>query len=255
MERSAYYQLAAIEDVHWWFVYRRKLMAQMIGASGGIQGEVALDIGCGTGGNLPFLRTHCATVSGLDLSEDAIALARKKFPEGDFRHGDVNDLCDLYAAESFDLISDFSVLYHVWVKSDRQSLRDIHRLLRPGGMFIATEPALLFLRRAHDLVGHGVRRYTLGQLTGMLEEAGYHEVRASYFNLPAFPAAVLFALADRLGLSPKRQKEGVGELKLPSRWLNGMVNAMLSIELGAIKRFGCMPLGVSIACIARKRFD
>jgi SAM-dependent methyltransferase len=254
MERSAYYQLAAIEDMHWWFVYRRQLVAQMIDAFGGVHGEAALDIGCGTGGNLPFLRKYCATVSGLDLSEDAIALAREKFPQEDFHRGDVNELCNLYAAGSFDLISDFNVLYHDWVKSDLQSMRDIHKLLRPGGVFILTEPAFPFLRRAHDVVDLGVRRYRLGKLTEMLKRTGYRDARGTYFNLPALPLVLLLALAARLGLSPGGKAEGVGELKLPPEWLSDLLGAVLRVELGAIKTFGRVPLGVSIACIARKPF-
>jgi SAM-dependent methyltransferase len=254
MVRSAYYQLAAIEDLHWWFVYRRKLLATMIDAFGGVQAQSVLDIGCGTGGNLPFLKTYGASVIGLDMSEEAIALARKKFPEADFRKGDVNDLCCLFPAESFDLITDFNVLYHTWVKSDLQSMRDIHRLLRPGGVFISTEPAFNFLWRAHDVIDQGVRRYTLKQLTGMLERAGYCSVRGTYFNLPAFPVAASLALADRLGLFPVRSNEGVSELRPPPQWLNNLVGAVLDIELGAIRILGGLPLGVSIACIARKPF-
>jgi SAM-dependent methyltransferase len=252
MERSTYYQLAAIEDLHWWFVYRRKLLAKMIDAFGGVQAQSVLDIGCCTGGNLPFLKAYGANVIGLDLSQDAIALAREKFPDGDFQKGDVNDLCRLYPAESFDLITDFNVLYHLWVKSDLQSMRDIHRLLRPGGVFISTEPAFSFLWRAHDAIDQGARRYTLGQFTGMLERAGYCPVRGTYFNFPALPAAAALALVDRLGLSPPQSNEGVGELRPPPHWLNNLMGAALDIELGAIRIFGGLPLGVSIACIARK---
>ena len=75
MERFAYQQLAEIEDTHWWFVYRRKLIGNLLERSGGVAGELALDIGCGTGGNLPFLKRYCANVCGIDLSEYAIALA------------------------------------------------------------------------------------------------------------------------------------------------------------------------------------
>jgi SAM-dependent methyltransferase len=254
MERSAYYQLAAIEERHWWFVYRRKLIAHMIDAFGGVHAQSVLDIGCGTGGNLPFLKAYGAQVSGLDLSEEAIALARQKFPDGDFRNGDINELGRLYAAESFDLISDFNVLYHAWVKSDLQSMRDIHRLLRPGGVFIMTEPAFTFLWRAHDRVDQGARRYTLRQLTGLLAQAGYGDVRATYFNLPAFPIAAALALVDRLGSSSAQSSEGIGELRPLPQWLNNIAGAALDLELGAIRMFGRLPLGVTIACIARKPF-
>jgi len=251
MERTAYHQIAAIEDTHWWFVYRRRLVAHLIEAAGGMRGEAALDIGCGTGGNLPFLKKYCATVSGLDLSEDAIALAHKKFPHGDFRCGDLNRLRELYSPRSFDLISDFNVLYHSWVKSDLQSVLDVYELLRPGGVFIATEPAFSILRRAHDVIDQGARRYTLGQLKRMLEEADFLDVRGTYFNLPALPLAFLLAAVDWLHRPPKTE-QSVAELHPPPKWIDGIIRSLLAAELGVIKTFGRVPCGVSIACIARK---
>jgi SAM-dependent methyltransferase len=252
MERSTYYQLAEIEDTHWWFVYRRKLMANLIERLGNISGNAALDIGCGTGGNLGFLKRYCATASGIDLSDDAIALAQKKYPAETFIKGDINELHKHFPEASFDLVSDFSVLCHGWIASDEQSMRDIYRVLRPRGAFVLTEPAFPFLRRAHDSVAHVARRYTLRQMKGLLEDAGFRDVHGTYFNLPAFPIALMLAMIDRLGLSSKTTSQGVSELKLPPGWLNDTMGGVLSLELAWIRLFGTMPLGVSIACVARK---
>jgi SAM-dependent methyltransferase len=252
MERSAYQQLAEIEDTHWWFVYRRKLIAHLLERSGGVAGELALDIGCGTGGNLPFLKKYCANVCGIDLSEYAIALARRKYPGDTFLQGDINELRSLYPPETFDLISDFSVLCHEWVKSDLQSMRDVHHLLRPGGIFVVTETALPALRRAHDHIAQIARRYTLPQLNSLLEQAGFRSIRGTYFNAPALPIAFVLAFAHRLRLSSRNEEEGVSELKLPPNWLNDLLAAVLRGELAGIRTFGRIPLGVSIACVARK---
>src|SRR5262249_41192085 len=134
MERSAYQQLAEIEDTHWWFVYRRKLIGNLLERSGGVAGELALDIGGGTGGHLTVLNKYCANVFGIDLSKYAMALAHRKYPRETFLEGDINELRSLYKPAAFDLISDFSVLNHQWVKSDLQSMRDVHYVLRPGGV-------------------------------------------------------------------------------------------------------------------------
>jgi len=251
MERSAYYQLAEIEDTHWWFVYRRKLMALLIERLGGVSGQAALDVGCGTGGNMGFLKNYCSTVTGIDLSVDALALARGKHPAEDFVAGDINKLRDLFPPASFDLVADFTVLYHSWIKSDLQSMRDIRHVLRPGGAFVLTETAFPILRRAHDRLDYGARRYRLGQLKGMLTEAGFRDVQGTYFNLPAFPIVLLLALVDRLGLSAKENDKGVSELTLPPAWLNDVALGVLHLELAAIRAFGGVPIGVSVACVAR----
>jgi len=252
MERSAYRQLAEIEDTHWWFVYRRNLIADLLERSGGMAGELALDIGCGTGGNLPFLQKYCANVCGIDLSEYAIALARRKHPTGTFLEGDINELRTLYKAASFDLVSDFSVLCHEWVKSDLQSMRDVYHVLRPGGVFIVTEPAFAALHRAHDRIGQIARRYTLPQLKLLLEKAGFRSMHGTYFNAPALAITLMLAIANRLGLSSGNRDDGVAELKLPPNWLNSTLAALIKVELAAIRTFCRIPFGVSIACVARK---
>jgi SAM-dependent methyltransferase len=252
MERSAYQQLAEIEDTHWWFVYRRKLIADLIERSGGLAADLGLDIGCGTGGNLPFLKKYCANVCGIDLSEYAIALARRKHPRDSFLEGDINELRSLYKPATFDLISDFSVLCHEWVQSDLQSMRDVHHMLRPGGVFIVTEPAFPGLRRAHDRTSQAARRYTLPQLKSVLEQAGFRSIHGTYFNAPAVPIALVLAIANRLGLSSRNRDNRVSELKLPPNWLNNTLAAVLRLELAAIRTFGRIPFGVSIACVARK---
>jgi SAM-dependent methyltransferase len=252
MERSAYQQLAEIEDTHWWFVYRRKLIADLLERSGGLAGDLGLDIGCGTGGNLSFLKKYCAKVCGVDLSQYAIALARKRHPSDTLLQGDINELHSLYKPDSFDLVSDFSVLCHEWIKSDLQSMRDVHYVLRPGGVFILTEPAFPALRRAHDRIGQTARRYTLPQLKSLLEKAGFRNIHGTYFNAAALPLTLALARVDRLWLPSRNRVNGISELKLPPIWLNNTLAAVLTVELAAIRRFTQMPFGVSIACVARK---
>ena len=252
MDRSAYGQLAEIEKTHWWFVHRRELIAHLLERSGWLAGDMGLDIGCGTGGNFPFLRNYCGKICGIDLSQYAIALARKNHPTHTFLQADINELRSLYKPDSFDLVSDFSVLCHEWIESDLQSMRDVHHVLRPGGVFIVTEPAFPALRRAHDRIGQSARRYTLSQLSFLLETAGFRCIHGTYFNAAALPVTLALAIADRLCLPSVEQNDGISELKLPPNWLNNILIGVSTVELAAIRRFRRMPFGVSIACVARK---
>jgi SAM-dependent methyltransferase len=252
MEPAAYIQLAEIEDSHWWFVHRRKLMAHLLSKAGFLYGKSGLDVGCGTGGNLPFLKGYCDTVKGIDLSPDAIALASRKYSSEHFIHGDINELPSLFSAESFDLITDFSVLCHRWIQSDLESMRDIHDALKPGGVFALTEPSFPILRRAHDRIADVMRRYTLPQITSLLQTAGFERVFGTYFNLPSFPFAFGLAMLDRLGLFATSEKGRIKEIELPSRWTNNGLSTLMKVELSWIKAVGSVPFGVSVACIALK---
>lgn len=109
--------------------------------------EVALDLGCGTGFFLQKLQPLCDKLIGLDLSFGMLGAAMEKAPGAHFICGDA-ELLPLPDA-SVDLI--FSSLALQWCSSLPQALREIYRVLRPGGQVaFATLSAgsLLELRRS-----------------------------------------------------------------------------------------------------------
>jgi len=59
MDKGMYLQLPQIEEKHWWFISRRLLVEEVLKKAGFKKGKNALDLGCGTGGNLPFLKKFC----------------------------------------------------------------------------------------------------------------------------------------------------------------------------------------------------
>jgi ubiquinone/menaquinone biosynthesis C-methylase UbiE len=95
-----------------------------------------LEIGCGTGtDSLQFARNG-ALFTGLDLTPRSIEIARKRFEvyghQGEFVLGDAEHLD--FADESFDVVYSFGVIHHT--PDTEQSVREIHRVLKPGGKAI-----------------------------------------------------------------------------------------------------------------------
>lgn len=96
-----------------------------------------LDVGCGTGENAIFFAQSKFTVSGLDISREAIDQARSKAKERsvkvDFREG--NALALEFKAGSFDHVAD-SGLFHTFDDAQRPVFRDeIARILNPKGVY------------------------------------------------------------------------------------------------------------------------
>ncbi len=90
-----------------------------------------VDYGCGTGGWIGLLAETFpnAQLSGVDVSENAIAKARERYPQCTFAPFD-GDRAP-FADESFDLVYSYHVLEHVL--DIESSIRDIVRLLPSGG--------------------------------------------------------------------------------------------------------------------------
>lgn len=126
---------------------------------GRIDGGLALELGCGRGEGVEIIRDRFGAdrVIGIDLDALQVARARRRLGS---RHGDhvelrTGDAASLdFPDETFDAVFDFAILHHVpgW----RGALREVHRVLRPGGRFYFEEVLQGFLetRVARALFDH-----------------------------------------------------------------------------------------------------
>jgi len=108
----------------------------LIGKDGALAGQRVLEVGCGRGVGLEILLSLGAThVTGVDLDPRMVALAQKRVARyGSRARAPVGDAEALDAPDgSFDVVVDYGILHHVpnWP----QALRQIARVLKPGGVF------------------------------------------------------------------------------------------------------------------------
>lgn len=96
----------------------------------------ALDLGCGHGRHVIMLAEHGYHVSGIDISDIAIAIAREwvtqKGLKADLQTGTVTALP--YGDNVFDLVVSHGVLDHIYYDESRQAVGEIHRVLKPNGL-------------------------------------------------------------------------------------------------------------------------
>ena len=99
----------------------------------GARGLRVLEIGCGLGTDGTQFARAGADYVGVDLTDAAIELARRRFEieslPGEFRVADAENLD--FAGESFDLVYSHGVLHHT--PDTARAVREIHRVLKPGG--------------------------------------------------------------------------------------------------------------------------
>lgn len=112
---------------------------ELISAYKRAPGNSLLDVACGTGGHLTFLRNLYA-VEGLDLSEEMLTIARQRLPETQFHRA---DMLDFDLGRKFDVVVClFSAIGYVKTKQRlKQAIANMSRHLVPGGV-LAIEPWL-----------------------------------------------------------------------------------------------------------------
>lgn len=256
MKDGFYRQTARVERDHWWFVHRRRLVETLLAGEGcgpAAPGRRVLDVGCGSGGNLEWLARSGWFAVGLDRSALALGLARASAERGVVVRAGAESLAECFRPASFDLVTLFNVLYHRWVASDAGVLAAARRVLEPGGLLVATEPAFGFLRRRHDEVDLGARRYTRRGLERLAESAGFEIVRSSYFNAPAFVPALVLAGLERVrpARAGARDGEESAEIAVPARPINRALLALCDAERAWIRAVGPLPLGLGVILVAR----
>jgi SAM-dependent methyltransferase len=238
--------MAAVEGYHWWYGGMRAIAASMLDrAYAGRRDLHVLDAGCGSGGNLRFLRRY-GSVTGIDVAAEALALGRLNTQSALAR---ASVMALPFADASFDLLTSFEVLYHRAVSDERAALREAWRVLRPGGRLLLRLPAYQFLLRRHDREVHTRRRYTAGLVRALLRDSGFAIEQCSYINTVLFPLAVAQQLTERA--LPRFAPHG-SNLLPPSAALNEALRWPLAAEAAWVARGRSFPFGLSILCLARK---
>jgi SAM-dependent methyltransferase len=100
------------------------------------KGALALELGCGAG--MPMTRRlslHCRVI-GLDISKEQLALAVRNVPEADFVLADMTRLP--FPEAMFDAVIAFYSITHVPRDEHLTLLGNIYRMLRLGGLLVAT---------------------------------------------------------------------------------------------------------------------
>ena len=203
-----------------------------------------VDCGCGTGHNLRLLQPHGRTI-GFDVTANGPARAHA---EGwTVLRGDVTRIP--LASETFDVATAFDVLQ--CLDADVTALREMARIVRPGGAVVVTLAAFNALRGDHGEVWNEVRRYTPATARRLVEAAGLRVERVSFMFASVFPLIAAARLAQRMTRRFRSGPLPAVDIALPSAPVNGLLTALVSAE-AVLLRLVPMPIGSSLLVVARK---
>jgi len=245
MDRELYEQIHQIENSHWWYVGRRKIIFDWVFNTLAIDDtQKILDIGCGTGFNIDYVQTSgFPSVVGLDLSKDALEFCKTR-NLSDLICGDAITIP--FVDKSFDVILALDLLEHL--ENDIQAIHEFARILKPGGKLFLFVPAHQFLWGLQDVVSHHFRRYTTKDINNKVCHSDLKIIKLTYVNTFLFPLIWIGRLALRFW---GNRLDTISENDLSPDWSNGILTKIFAAERSLIPHTN-LPFGVSIFCIAQK---
>jgi len=252
MRAEDYADLHALEDSLWWFAGMREVTAALLDPlCPAAEERLILDAGCGTGGMLSWLTRYAGRggVAGLDLIYDALKFCRERH-EGCLVQGSATDLP--FGDSTFDLVTSFDVLVQIPGEgSDERAMREMYRVLRPGGVAFVRVAAYGWMRSGHDEALGTQRRYARAELRRKMGGAGFRVLRTTYANSLLLPLAVVRRLVlKRVGLSDRGSD--VKPLPRGLGWLNSAFEGALRSEARLLRTGRDLPAGLSLICLAER---
>ena len=237
---------ARAEREHFWFHGFRRFVTPLLDrAVSGTASPRILDCGCGTGNNLRLLRDY-GRACGIDLTLSGLTYAKR---QGERLVAQASALSLPFSDDVFDLVTSFDVIYAFDDDRAATALKEMCRVLRPGGALVLNVAALPALRGNHSILGGEVQRYTRSGLRRHLERAGFSVQRLTYTNFSILPMMAAVRFSQRLRQGEHELSDG--EMTVPAPPVNLTLAGLLTLESYAL-RLVDMPLGSSLLTLAIK---
>lgn len=240
MDRDFELQTHRAEDRHWWYRGRRRVLDVALRSLVSAPGTRVLDAGCGSGRNMVDLQ-HLGPVTGIELSPPSVQVARAR-NVGEVVEGSVLEMP--FADSSFQLAVSLDVIEHL--EDDIGALRELRRVVAPGGRLLVTVPAYQWLWSRHDVINHHHRRYSRTTLVRAAESAGWRAERTTHFNSLLLPLAIAMRAIEPLD---RREKGASLDLWIPPAPVNWAFQQPLRLEAGLIGRGVRIPAGLSLLAV------
>jgi SAM-dependent methyltransferase len=230
--------LRAAEDAHWWYAVLRRLVRKEMQARVP-RGSRVLDAGCGTGGMMAQLTEW--DMHGIDIAPWAI----RHCQERGLSQVTQTSLHELpFESASFDAVLSLDVLYHEQVDEHR-ALKEMARVLKPGGVLIMNLPAFDCLRGAHDHAVGGVRRYTACKVRERLLIHNLSVDMTHYWNAWLFLPLLVWRRWTRMRPDSVRS-----DVRRVPAWLNSALTHLGWLDARASRRLHL--IGSSVFTVAHR---
>jgi ubiquinone/menaquinone biosynthesis C-methylase UbiE len=244
MNPEEYKNLATVEQNHWYYSGKRKIVSHWMRESGHLtRDSLLLDCGAGTGAFAAEMQSRCRVFASDDYAE-SLAILRDRLGEERVIAASCTNLP--LPDNKFDFVTALDVLEHI--EEDSRALSEIYRVTKPGGMVIITVPALMSLWSDWDVTLRHFRRYDRKSLNILVDQYSFQTINLNYMNFWAFP--VVWALRRLRGRGNAESKKRA-EDKIPRNPFNSLLRSIFIWS--SCQRFIKWPFGVGLLAVLVKK--
>jgi ubiquinone/menaquinone biosynthesis C-methylase UbiE len=237
-----------IEKKHWWWEGRRELLRYFFKRR---KPKYILDIGCGTGETLSFLRGYYPKTKlyGVDTSSRAISYSKVRGHKN-IKNASATNLP--FKNNFFDTVLFLDVLEHI--KDDNKAIGEARRVLKKGGIIIITAPALSFIWSEHDIKQGHKKRYTRREIRKLAIDNQLEMSFISYFNFIFSLPIIIIRLLSRLMVfrSFANYDKEINYNIAKVTAINSILKYLFVLEIKAL-RFIKYPIGISVSAVLKKQ--
>lgn len=226
VEITGDYQFRALAEggpiQSYWHIEKQRIIEHVCNLS---NKDIVLDYGCGSGVISHFLSNYCNSVTGIDINKNAIQFANKQFekPNLKFILKSVENID--FPPACFTKIFCLEVIEHLNEKQGQELIENFYYLLPTGGVLFLTTPNYnglwpiieygtdLTRKYARMRNEQHITHYNRNNLTGILKETGFGEIRyGTYCTFAPFISILSFKLADLISDFEKKCNFPFGNL-------------------------------------------
>ena len=240
-----------LEENSFWFKFRNKYIESVIKKYA--PHNNILDIGGGNGYVSLGLQNTGINVTLIEPGYQGCVNAKKR--------GVKNVICSTiedcgFEENSIESVGLFDVLEHI--EDDKSFLLNINRIIKIDSCIFVTVPAYKFLWSNEDNIGGHYKRHTIKSLNGLLREAGFSKVYATYFfNFLVLPIFIFRTLPYFLKYKSPIKDVNVEKHSKEHKNRKGLIGKLLQlifkIEYTLISKNKTILFGSSILFVAKKK--
>ena len=236
------------EQSHFWFRgFRWFVRPEVERAVSAREPAVIIDCGCGTGANVSWLQEF-GTAFGFDLTRNGLelgrAMGRRNLARASIGAIPFPDACA-------DLATSFDVFQCLPGPVEHAAIREMWRILKPGGHLLLNVAALDVLRGNHATLSEEVRRYSPDRLRQLVSGANFQIERLTFVHATLFPLMLPVRIVQRWSSGGANVPPGEFDISVPPGAVNALLSGLVWMESRALAYID-MPIGGSLLCHARK---